>query len=232
MENPIKMDDLGVPLFLETPKSTLNPSVVFHLVSMAHHLRFLCNSSMSSMLTRAGRWGQPYPQLSCAGYKKLAEPPFLSSPITAKYIYIYMPYIYIYHLLPMYLPKRFMDSWILNAKVIDIGAPDFLGWSGAVWHQYPATAWFLRSDAARLGMKPTHQNDWFSQPKMFCLETSNSSLKSCIANTIDSPPIIFLQIDSYRVLRDNISADNMADLFGVLDVDGGDQKMWPNHVIC
>ena len=67
---------------------------------------------------------------------------------------------------------------------------------------------------------------------MFCLETSNSSLKSCIANTIDSPPIIFLQIDSYRVLRDNISADNMADLFGVLDVDGGDQKMWLNHVIC
>ncbi len=24
MENPIKMDDLGVPLFLETPTSTIN----------------------------------------------------------------------------------------------------------------------------------------------------------------------------------------------------------------
>ncbi len=26
MENPIKMDDLGVPLFLETPTSTLGPA--------------------------------------------------------------------------------------------------------------------------------------------------------------------------------------------------------------
>ena len=34
MENPIKMDDLGIPLFLETPKSMVSPKfqMVPHLI--------------------------------------------------------------------------------------------------------------------------------------------------------------------------------------------------------
>ena len=31
MENPIKMDDLGVPLFLETPMSSWFNNIVLHI---------------------------------------------------------------------------------------------------------------------------------------------------------------------------------------------------------
>ena len=56
MENPIKMDDLGVPLFLETPISThlqyCTCSLFNHLSSLAYALfRYVVMSDVS-MLTQ------------------------------------------------------------------------------------------------------------------------------------------------------------------------------------
>ena len=59
MENPIKMDDLGVPLFLETPKAVLG-FVLEHLEPVKHHLEhFLLKclfQSSKSIDSRSGGW--------------------------------------------------------------------------------------------------------------------------------------------------------------------------------
>ena len=51
MENPIKMDDLGVPLFLETPiyrlRSISDPNISY----MQHFPAYRQNSAMSVFLT-------------------------------------------------------------------------------------------------------------------------------------------------------------------------------------
>ena len=58
MENPIKMDDLGVPLFLETPKCWKSPSIRAGMVHEASPCR-----NLSSTLTPELRNGKHHGNL-------------------------------------------------------------------------------------------------------------------------------------------------------------------------
>ena len=112
MENPIKMDDLG-------GKPTIFGNTQIHLESICGFftwfpwpicLRFLCNSSMSSMLTRAGRWAIP-PNYHGAAIRNWRNHYFCPLPSQPS-IYIYDIYIYIYTYIICY-PCIFQNvSWI------------------------------------------------------------------------------------------------------------------------
>ena len=51
MENPIKMDDLGVPLFLETPIYPQQPGALFSLLNSSHETPGPCLSPNRSLPT-------------------------------------------------------------------------------------------------------------------------------------------------------------------------------------